>query len=114
MPSPLDLAAIVLVLGAAAGALVMAVLPSFSRRYGGPIVLMSALGAVAGGMAGRLPAPLGALLVVVLGVFWLVDRGIPANRRRPGWLVALAVPMVAGALAAAVVVLLPSTVAGWM
>ena len=75
---------------------------------------MSALGAVAGGMTGRLPVFLAVVLVVVIGVFWLVDRGIPANRRRPGWLVALAVPMVAGALAAAVVVLLPSTVARWM
>ena len=41
-----------------------------------------------------------ALFVLVL-VFWLFDRGVPANRTRPGWLIGLAVLMV---LASAVAV----------
>mgnify|MGYP000881449315 CR=1 FL=1 len=46
-----------------------------------------------------MPLFAGALFVVLL-VFWLFDRGIPMNRPRPGWLVALAVVLVIVALAA--------------
>ncbi len=36
--------------------------------------------------------PLVALGLFVLGlVFWLVDRGIPGNKPRPGWMVAFAI-----------------------
>jgi hypothetical protein len=43
--------------------------------------------------------------VVVVAAFWLVDRGIPLNRRRPGWLVALAVVILVAAATSATVML---------
>jgi len=113
-------AVVVLVPLVALGAILMAVWPSFSRRFGTLIVIVGGGAAAASlvakesgeQLALRVGTPLphadlgnlmplfaGALFVVLL-VFWLFDRGIPMNRPRPGWLVALAVVLVIVALAA--------------
>lgn len=111
---------VVLVPLSAAGAVIMAVSPAFSRRFGTLIVILAGVAAVASVVAkesgeqfaarvgspqphvelgDRMPLFAGALFVLLL-VFWLVDRGIPANRSRPVWLVVLAVVVVIVALAA--------------
>ena len=113
-------AVVVLVPLAAIGAVLMAVRPSFSRRFGSLVVIIAGIGAAASLVAkesgeqlalrvgepdphvelgGVMPLFASGLLVLVL-VFWLFDRGIPANRSRPAWLVVLAVVMVIGAVAA--------------
>ena len=113
-------AVVVLVPLAAIGALLMAVRPSFSRRFGSLVVIIAGIGAAASLVAKEsgeqlalrvgepdphvelgdvMPLFASGLLVLVL-VFWLFDRGIPANRSRPAWLVVLAVVMVIGAVAA--------------
>lgn len=105
---------------AAIGAVLMAVRPSFSRRFGSLVVIIAGIGAAASLVAKEsgeqlalrvgepdphvelgdvMPLFASGLLVLVL-VFWLFDRGIPANRSRPAWLVVLAVVMVIGAVAA--------------
>lgn len=107
-------AAVVLVPIGALGAVLMAFRASFSRRFGVIVVLFAGLGAVMSfvakesgeQLAARVGEPqphadLGdvmplvalALFALVL-VFWLFDRGIPANRSRPAWLVVLAVVLV--------------------
>jgi len=103
--------AVVLVPLAALGLMLMAVRPAFSRRFGVLIVIvagMAALASVAAKLSGEELAervgtpevhaelgdvmPLVALGLFVLGlVFWLVDRGIPGNKPRPGWLVMYAI-----------------------
>ena len=104
-------AAVVLVPLAALGLMLMAVRPSFSRRFGVLVVIVAGAGAVAS-VAAKLSGeelaervgtpevhaelgdvmPLVALGLFVLGlVFWLVDRGIPGNKPRPGWMVAFAI-----------------------
>lgn len=113
-------AVVVLVPLAAIGAVLMAVRPSFSRRFGSLVVIIAGIGAAASFVAKEsgeqlamrvgepephvdlgdvMPLFASGLLVLVL-VFWLFDRGIPANRSRPAWLVVLAVVMVIGAVAA--------------
>lgn len=113
-------AVVVLVPLAAIGAVLMAVRPSFSRRFGSIVVIIAGIGAAASLVAKEsgeqlalrvgepdphvelgdvMPLFASGLLVLVL-VFWLFDRGIPANRSRPAWLVVLAVVMVIGAVAA--------------
>jgi drug/metabolite transporter (DMT)-like permease len=113
-------AVVVLVPLAAIGAVLMAVRPSFSRRFGSLVVIIAGIGAAASLVAKEsgeqlalrvgepdphvelgdvMPLFASGLLVLVL-VFWLFDRGIPANRSRPAWLVVLAVVMVIGAVAA--------------
>lgn len=98
----------------------MAVMPSFSRRFGTIVVIIAGIGAAASivakqsgqQLADRVGKPevhasLGdvmpyfaiGLFVLVL-VLWLVDRGIPANKSRPMWLVIFAVLVVIGALVA--------------
>ena len=115
-------AAVVLVPLAALGSVLMAVWRSFSRRFGVAVVILAGVGAaasfVAKGSGEQLAARVGepeqhaelgetlplfalAMFVLVL-VFWLFDRGIPANRGRPGWLVAVAVLLVLVAAAATV------------
>lgn len=112
--------AVVLVPLTALGAALMALWPSFSRRFG---VLVSIMGGVAlvatvlaketGEQLARVvgnpaahadlaePMPIIVLALMVLTVvLWLFDRGIPGNRRRPAWLVVLAVLLVAVALLA--------------
>lgn len=103
--------AVVLVPLAAGGLMLMAVRPAFSRRFGVLIVIvagMAALASVAAKLSGEELAervgtpevhtelgnvlPRVALGLFVLGlVFWLVDRGIPGNKPRPGWLVVYAI-----------------------
>lgn len=113
-------AAVVLVPLAALGAILMAFWRSFSRRFGVIVVITAGVGAVASFVAKEsgeqlaarvgepeqhaelgdvLPLIAFALFVIVL-VFWLFDRGVPANRARPAWLIALAVVMVAAAAVA--------------
>lgn len=113
-------AAVVLVPLAAVGAVLMAFWPAFSRRFGVLVVLVAAGGAGAAvvaklsgeQLAERVGTPeqhaeLGdvlplfaiALFVLVL-ILWLFDRGIPMNRKRPVWLVGLAVLVVIAAVAA--------------
>lgn len=109
--------AVVLVPLAALGLMLMAVRPSFSRRFGVLIVIVAGVAAVtafAAKLSGEelaervgTPAihaelgnvlPLIALGLFVLGlVFWLVDRGIPGNKPRPGWLVVFAIVLVLAA-----------------
>jgi uncharacterized membrane protein len=106
--------AVVLVPLAALGLILMAVRPSFSRRFGVLVVIVAgaaALASVAAKESGEALAdrvgtpevhaelgdvmPLVALGLFALGlVFWLVDRGIPGNKPRPGWLVVYAILLV--------------------
>lgn len=103
--------AVVLVPLAALGLMLMAVRPAFSRRFGVLVVIVAgvaALASVAARLSGEELAervgtpeahaevgevlPFVALGLFVLGlVFWLVDRGIPGNKPRPGWLVVYAI-----------------------
>jgi hypothetical protein len=113
-------AAVVLVPLAALGALIMAVSPRLSRRYGGLIVVTGVAAFVASFVAkeagealavkvglpgehaqlGDVVPLLTLLLAVALVGFWLVDRGIPGNRSRPWWLRgAAAILVVLGVLA---------------
>ena len=113
-------AAVVLVPLTALGAILMAVRPDFSRRFGTLVVVV---GFVAAGscvvakesgeqLARRVGSPqphvdLGDVMPLVAGglfllvlVFWLFDRGIPANKSRPMWLILLAGVVVIASLAA--------------
>jgi len=88
-----------------AGAVMMAVWPRLSRRFGPLVAIGAVLGLVSviiARQAGEQLAPItgvsadhlswgtrapwwiGAFSIVVIA-FWLVDRGIPANRSRPLW-----------------------------
>jgi cell division protein FtsW (lipid II flippase) len=119
-------AAVVLVPLAAVGAVLMALWPRFSRRFGVLVVIVAVIAAlsswlarVSGGtlaetvqvteehseLGHRMPIAAIALAVIVL-IFWLFDRGIPGNRRRPWWLVVLAVVLVVIAVAATYVTVL--------
>ncbi len=106
-------AAVVLVPLTALGAILMAAVPSFSRRFGPLVVLVGGAAAatcfVAKASGEQLAARVGlpeqhasvaddmplvaTVLFVLLLVFWLFDRGIPLNRSRPFWLVLLAVAL---------------------
>ena len=111
--------AVVLAPLTAIGAIAMVVRPSFSRRFGPMIVATGALAAlavVAARLSGPalalrvglpvdherygtwLPVVFGLLFVLLLG-FWIVDRGIPLNRPRPGWVRILAILVVVLAFA---------------
>jgi hypothetical protein len=99
-------AVVILVPLTALGAVLMAVMPKFSRRFG-PLVALGAFVSVgsavlakeAGEQLARVKpvtanhlrwgdqAPLWVgLFGLVVIVFWFFDRGIPANRKRPVWL----------------------------
>lgn len=112
-------AVVVLVPLTAIGAVLMALRPRFTKRFGvifviGAIVsTVSAFLAKESGetlartrpvsgehvMAGDV-VPLPVLgFAVLLTVFWLFDRGVPGNRARPLWLKLLAVVVVAAAVA---------------
>jgi hypothetical protein len=113
-------AAVVLIPLGALGAILMAVWARFSRRFGPLVVIVAGVGAASAfvskesgeQLAARVGLPeqhadLGHLLPLVAGglflvvlVFWLVDRGIPANKPRPLWLTVLGVVLVLAALAA--------------
>ena len=106
--------AVVLIPLAAIGAILIAVRPTFSRRYGLLVVLVAGAGAISAFVArlsgeqlaervGKpeqhaelgtvLPFIATGLFVIVL-VFWLFDRGIPASKYRPMWLVIFAIVVV--------------------
>lgn len=113
-------AAVVLVPLAALGAILMALRPSFSRRFGTLVVIAAAVAAAASFVAKEsgeqlaarvgnpeehadlgelMPLVAGGLFLVVL-VFWLFDRGIPANKFRPLWLKVLGAVMILASLGA--------------
>jgi len=106
---------------AAAASIAMAIRPQFSRRFGVVVVIVGVISAVtafiAKGSGDRLAARLGfepqphtelgnalpvfvTVFAVLLLIFWLFDRGIPGNRRRPTWLKVLAVAVVVAGLLA--------------
>lgn len=111
---------VVLVPIVALAAVWMAVRPSFSRRFGVAVVVFAVLAFIASvisrvsgeQLASRIGYPdphteLGNVLPIFIGVFavlltlfWLFDRGIPGNRRRPLWLKVLAVAVVVAAILA--------------
>ena len=113
-------AAVVFVPLAALGAILMALRPSFSRRFGTLEVIVAAVAAASSfvakesgeQLAARVGTPeqhaeLGAVMPLVAGglfllvlVFWLFDRGIPANKFRPVWLRVLGVIMILASLVA--------------
>lgn len=98
----------------------MAFSARFSRRFGVIVVILAGLAAGAAlvakesgeQLAARVGEPeqhaelgdvlplIAAVFFVVLLVFWLFDRGIPMNRSRPVWLIALAVALVVVSLVA--------------
>ncbi len=113
-------AAVVLVPLTALGAILMAVRPDFSRRFGTLVVIVGFVAAAScvvakesGEQLARhvgspqphvdlgdvMPLVAGGLFLLVL-VFWLFDRGIPANKSRPMWLILLAGVVVIASLAA--------------
>lgn len=107
-------AAVVLVPLAALGAILMAFLPRFSRRFGPLVVVVSVVAAasawlarVTGGTLNETVSvseehaewghqmPVAAVALALLTVvFWLFDRGVPSNRSRAWWLKALALLVV--------------------
>ena len=115
-------AVVVLVPLAALGAVVMVVSRRLARRYGGLIVaacVASFIASIVAKEAGEsLASRVGVTaqhaqfgnavpiltLILALGLigFWLVDRGIPANRSRPWWLHVAAVALIVIAVLATV------------
>ena len=115
-------AVVVLVPLAALGAVVMVVSRRLARRYGGLIVaacMASFIASIVAKEAGvSLASRVGVTaqhaqlgnavpilaLILALGLigFWLVDRGIPANRSRPRWLQVAAVALIVIAVLATV------------
>ena len=113
---------VVLIPLSAIGAALMAVRPSFSRRFGPLVVLLAFLAAgfsvISEKSGEQLAERVGLPLVhselgssmpliaiaffVVLLVFWLFDRGIPRNRHRPVWVRLLAVVLIALAVLATI------------
>jgi protein-S-isoprenylcysteine O-methyltransferase Ste14 len=105
----------------ALGATLMALSPSFSRRFGPLVVIVAGVAGVAcivaresgerlavrlgtpqphADLAAFMPYVAAGLFTLVL-VFWLVDRGIPMNKSRPPWLVAFGILLVVASLGAA-------------
>jgi uncharacterized membrane protein len=105
--------AVVLIPLAALGGILMAIRPTFSRRFGTLVVVIA--GAAAGSavvarlsgeqLAERVGKPelhaqlgevmpyIAVAMFALILVFWLFDRGIPANKYRPMWLVILGIVM---------------------
>ncbi|MEI7452994.1 MAG: DUF2231 domain-containing protein [Actinomycetes bacterium] len=97
---------VVLVPLTALGAIVMAIVPKFSRRFG-PLVALGAFVSIGSAVLAKeageqlaqvkpvsadhlhwgsqAPLWVGLFGLAVIG-FWFVDRGIPSNRARPLWL----------------------------
>ncbi len=111
-------AVVVLVPLTSIGALLMALRPRFSKRFGVIFVIGAILSAVSAFvakesgetlartrpvsgehvMAGDV-VPLPVLgFAVLLTVFWLFDRGVPGNRTRPLWLKVLAIAVILAAV----------------
>ena len=96
------------------GALLIALKPAWSRRFGIIVVLVGLLALISTVVAKEsgeqlavrvgLPEPhanlgdrlplFAAILFVLVTILWLVDRGIPGNRSRPVWVMVLAVLVV--------------------
>lgn len=115
---------VVLVPLTAVGAVLMAVMPKFSRRFG-PLVALGALisigSAVLAKEAGeqlakvksvsadhlawgdQAPLWVGLFGLLVIG-FWFFDRGIPANRQRPMWLRLAAIAVIVLSIVATIFV----------
>ncbi len=111
---------IILIPIVALAAVWMAIRPSFSRRFGVAVVIFAVIAFIASvisrlsgeQLASRIGYPdphtrLGNDLPIFIGVFalllvifWLFDRGVPGNRRRPIWLRVLAVAVVVAAVLA--------------
>lgn len=117
-------AVVVLVPLVALGALAMVLRPRFSKRFGVIIVVGAVLAAVSAVLAKQsgeslarsrpvsgehvqagdvVPLPV-VILAVALIVFWLFDRGVPGNRRRPLWLTGLGIAVVAVAVLSTILV----------
>ncbi len=118
-------AVVVLVPLTALGAIVMAIVPKFSRRFG-PLVALGALVSVGSAVLAKeageqlarvkpvsadhlhwgsqVPLWVGIFGLAVIG-FWFVDRGIPSNRARPLWLRIAAIGVVALSVVATLYVL---------
>lgn len=113
--------AVVFVPVAALASIIMAIRPQFSRRFGVAIVSLAIIAAIMSFISkasgDRLAARLGyepqphtelgntlpifvTVFALLLLVFWLFDRGVPGNRRRPTWLKVFAVAVVVAALLA--------------
>jgi uncharacterized membrane protein len=113
-------AVVVLVPLAAVGAILMAIWPKFSRRFGVLVVLVAVGAAVASWFAratgqqldeifeaGQKHMDLGAqmpfiatLFAAVTLIFWLFDRRIPSDGARPLWLMVFAAVVIVIAISA--------------
>ena len=110
---------------AALGAIVMVAWPRFSRRYGPLVVIAGVVATLAAFVAKEadeefalrvgvppeheeygswLPWAAAAFFLLLLA-FWLVDRGIPMNRSRPGWVILLGVVLVLASIGVIVLTL---------
>ncbi len=107
-------AAVVLLPLVSIGAILVALLPRFSRRFAVLVVVIAWVAVPAAFLAegsgeqlaervglpqphaelGESLPPFALALAVALLVFWLFDRGIPGNRGRPWWLKGLAVVVI--------------------
>lgn len=115
-------AVVVLIPLSAVGAVLAAVWPGFSRRYGALLVILTWIATVSAWLAEEsgeqlarevgvpsahvlaaepLP-PTAFAFAVVMTVFWLFDRGVPGNRTRPWWLRLLSMALVVVAVIAIV------------
>lgn len=96
---------------AALGALLMAVSAGWARRIGPVVAVVAAAGAGAGWAAGvvttgdTIAVVLGLLLAIAASGLWLLDRGIPGNRKRPWGVRALALMLAVCGVAAGIATL---------
>lgn len=115
-------AVVVLLPLTAVGAVAIALVPSWSKRFGVLVVIGATLVAGAGvvaresgeQLASRVGTPephasLGSWLPLIaiafwllVTVFWLFDRGVPGGRARPVWLKVLAAAVIVAAVVATV------------
>jgi len=105
VPSFVGVVGDVALIGAAVGAVLVALSRQTSRRFGGALALLAI---VSGGLrwAAAGPSWTAVALVVGIGGFWLFDRGIPGNRPRPAWLRLAALLLVVVAAAVAMLTIL--------
>ena len=103
---PSSLALVVLVL-AAIGSMAIVVSVKASRRLSALVALVAWLSVLSawGTQVARWTSIVATGLAVAATAFWLVDRGIPGNRRRPKWFKAYAVGLLLLAIATTVLAL---------
>lgn len=89
---------------AAIGAVVIVASPRASRRYAPLVVILGWLAALGTWLCRQADATVIVTWSLAVGLtgFWLADRGIPGNRRRPAWLRVVAVVLVMLSVAACV------------